>query len=157
VAIRGALIDLLEQARSIVSARLFPVAVEIVSPAFANLLGIGAAEPVLLVRFAGNRVGVKYQVEQIRGEVIADDEWIWRAIAAEPLRHSSGRSLSVLPTKLAEAVKEIDVNGAIWQVGAADGRIKILDNVNPTSYRLDSLMQRVKQQLDPSNLFRVQP
>jgi glycolate oxidase subunit GlcD len=157
VMIRGEVLDLLDKARSIVSARLFPVAVEIVSPAFAKLLGIGAAEPVLLVRFAGNEVGVKYQIEQIDGEVIADDEQIWKSIAAEPLRHSSGWRRSVLPTELPEMIMEIDVTGALWQIGAADGRIRMLDNgtqkTNPCP--LDSLMQRVKQQLDPSNLFRV--
>jgi FAD/FMN-containing dehydrogenase len=160
VAISGAVIDLLEMARSIVSARLFPVAVEIVSPVLAELLGIAAVEPVLLVRFAGNEVGVKYQIEQISGEVIADDASIWRSIAAEPLRHSSGWRASVLPTKLAEIIKDIDVDGAIWQLGAADGRVRVLDDRNQNEKinlgPLNSLMQRVKQQLDPLNLFRMQ-
>jgi glycolate oxidase subunit GlcD len=158
VVIRGAMFDLLEKARSIVSARLFPVAVEIVSPAFATLIGITSDQPVLLVRFAGNSAGVKYQIEQVDGDVIADDASIWQSIAAEPLRHSSGWRSSVLPTKLVEIIKDIDVAGALWQLGAADGRIRMLDNgtqkTNPCP--LDSLMQRVKHQLDPSNLFRVQ-
>ena len=156
VALRGTMSDLLEKARSIVAARLFPVAVEIISPAFAKLIGIGS-ETVLLVRFAGNEVGVKYQVEQIRGEVIADDAWIWRSIAAEPLRHSSQWRTSVLPTNLGALLKKIDVAGAVWQAGAADGRVRVLDDVNENEKIIpDSLMQRVKQQLDPSNLFRVQ-
>ncbi len=158
VMMRGGIFDLLDKAREIVSARLFPVAVEVLSSAFAMLIGITSDQPVLLVRFAGNEARVKFQVEQVEGEVIPDDAWIWRAIAAEPLRHSSGWGKSVLPTQLAAFLKDIDRAGAVWQAGTADGRVRMLDNddhkTNPCP--LDSLMQRVKQQLDPSNLFRVQ-
>ena len=151
VVITGATLDLLKKARDIVAARLFPVAVEILSPALANLIGFSADEPVLLVRFAGNEVGVKHQIEQVRGEVVADDEWIWRSIAAASLGHS----VSVLPTRLPALIKDIDVAGALWQIGAADGRIRMLDNKLPTAREdsADSLARRVKQQLDPMNLF----
>ncbi|HEX2269636.1 MAG TPA: FAD-binding protein, partial [Pyrinomonadaceae bacterium] len=64
VAIDGAVSDLLGIARAVVEARLFPVAAEIVSPAFAAFLDITADRPALLVRFAGNEVGVRYQIEQ---------------------------------------------------------------------------------------------
>lgn len=145
VAIDGVLPDLLKTARAIVAARLFPVAAEIVSPAFAALLDITADRPVLLVRFAGNEVGVKYQVEQTRelmngGEVIDDDAELWRAIAAVPLQQTIS--------------KDIDVPGAIWQIGAADGRITT-DNKAPNIANTDFLSQRIKQQLDPSNLFTI--
>ena len=151
VVIEGAALDLLKKARDIVAARLFPVAVEILSPAFAKLLGFSTVDPVLFVRFAGNQVGVKYQIEQIRGEVIADDEWIWRSIASASLRHNA----SVLPTKLPELIKDIDVTDTLWQIGAADGRIRMLDNKVPTAREdsADFLAKRVKQQLDPMNLF----
>jgi FAD/FMN-containing dehydrogenase len=151
VVIPGVALDLLNKARDIVAARLFPVAVEILSPAFAKLIGLSADEPVLLVRFAGNEVGVKYQIEQVRGEVIADDEWIWRSIASASLGHTA----SVLPTSLPALIKDIDVAGAVWQIGAADGRIRMLDNKLPTARddSADFLAARVKQQLDPMNLF----
>jgi hypothetical protein len=106
---------------------------------------------VLLVRFAGNQVGVNYQVEQIRGEVILDDEWIWRSIASTSLGHNA----RVLPSELPAFVKDIDTDGALWQIGAADGRIRMLDNKLPTTRddSADFLARRVKQQLDPNNLF----
>ena len=154
VVIKGATGSLLAVANSIVAERLFPVAVEIISPAFAALIGIVTNEPVLLVRFAGNEVGVKYQTEQALkhgGEVIADDEWIWRSVAAAPLQSRAG----VLPSRLPALIKDIDLSGALWQIGAADGRIRMSDN-KPSTDRRDSaefLMKRVKQQLDPSNLF----
>ncbi len=161
VAIDGHVSDLLETASTIVAARLFPVAAEIVSPAFAALIDITADRPVLLVRFAGNEVGVTYQIEQTRalmngGEVVDDDAEIWKSIAAVPLQHPFGRRASVLPSKLATASKDIDVAGAIWQIGAADGRIVILDDTR--AHEPDNanfLAQRVKQQLDPSNRFTI--
>ena len=50
----GKVDDLRASARAIMDARLFPVAVEIVSADFAGKLGITADEAALLVRFAGN-------------------------------------------------------------------------------------------------------
>lgn len=155
VAIDGPLQQLLTIATAIVEARLFPVAAEIVSPAFAALLDITADRPVLLVRFAGNDVGVDYQVKQTLalmdgGEVVVDDAQLWRSIAAVPLRYPSGSYTSVLPSKL----PEVDISGEVWQIGAADGRVRVLDNKNAdTEINLSPLMQRIKQQLDPSILF----
>ncbi|HEU4713727.1 MAG TPA: FAD-linked oxidase C-terminal domain-containing protein [Pyrinomonadaceae bacterium] len=155
VAIDGAFQQLLTTAAAIVEARLFPVAAEIVSPAFAALLDITADRPVLLVRFAGNEVGVKYQVKQTLalmdgGEIISDDAQLWQSIAAVPLRYPSGSYTSVLPSKL----PELDISGSVWQIGAADGRVRVLDNKTAdTEINLSPLMQRIKQQLDPSNLF----
>jgi len=162
VAIDGPVSELLALANSIVTARFFPVAAEIVSPAFAALLDISADQPVLLVRFAGNNVGVKYQIEQALtlmngGQVVDDDTELWRAIAAVPAQHSSGWRASVLPSKLPEVCQNINLAGTLWQIGAADGRIVMLDNAvaNPLKETElpSSLIERVKQQLDPSNLF----
>ncbi len=162
VAIDGPVSELLALANSIVNARLFPGAAEIVSPAFAALLDISADQPVLLVRFAGNQVGVKYQIEQALtlmngGQVVDDDTEIWRAIAAVPAQHSSGWRASVLPSKLPAVCQNINLAGTLWQIGAADGRIVMLDNTvaNPLKETElpNSLIERVKQQLDPSNLF----
>jgi glycolate oxidase subunit GlcD len=146
VAIDGPVSDLLNIAKAIVSARLFPVAAEIVSPAFAALLDITADRPVLLVRFAGNEVGVRYQLEQTRelmngGELIDDDAELWRSVAAVPVQQPIS--------------KDIDVPGAIWQIGAVDGRIITTDNKAPIIGNTDFLAQRIKQQLDPSNLFTI--
>jgi len=163
VAIDGAVPDLLALANTIVTARLFPVAAEIVSPAFAALIDITADRPVLLVRFAGNSVGVTYQIKQTLalmdgGAVIDDDAQFWQSIAAVPVQQPFGWRASVLPSKLPAFCKEIDLgNATIWQIGAADGRVIMLDNTipDPVTRQTDAetLMQRIKQQLDPSNLF----
>ena len=167
VIIDGPTVDLPGKARSIISAGLFPVAAEIVSPAFAALLGIATSLPIMLVRFAGNEVSVKYQVERTLalsedggdGDVISDDAQLWKQIAAVPMQYSDGWYAGVLPSELAAICKTIDVPEAIWQIGAADGRIRMLDNKvkNPVTDRGNAgfLMDRVKQQLDPTNKFGV--
>jgi len=91
------------------------------------------------VRFAGNEKGVAYQVEEAlaqlsRAEVMLDDTQLWHAVAAASLW------------------SERDEIGEIWQIGALDGR-KVLRDNNENSRAATSLMQRVKQQLDPLNIL----
>jgi FAD/FMN-containing dehydrogenase len=75
----GTIEELRQSARTILEARLFPVASEIVND-------------VLLVRFAGNEKGVAFQIEQAlkllkNAEVITDDAELWKNIASQrPLR-----------------------------------------------------------------------
>jgi len=164
VIVDGPTTELPAKARSIISAGLFPVAAEILSPAFAAIIGIATTMPVMLVRFAGNEASVKYQVERTLalsdgGEVIIEDAQLWKQIAAAPMQYSSGWYAGVLPSEVAAICKTIDVAEAIWQIGAADGRIRMLDDKvrNPVTDRGNArfLLDRVKQQLDPTNKFGV--
>jgi glycolate oxidase subunit GlcD len=91
----GAIDDLRAAARAIVEARLFPVAVEIVSGR-------------LLVRFAGNEKGVLFQIEQARkllkdAEIVMHDADLWNNIAAERAREDSIRKE---PTGPAQALMD---------------------------------------------------
>jgi len=93
--------------RAILDARLFPVAMEIVSDQ-------------LLVRFAGNEKGVAFQIEQARkllknAEVVMDDADLWKGIAA---------------------------------TRALEGRVRTEPSGN-----VKVLMERIKTQLDPENIF----
>jgi glycolate oxidase subunit GlcD len=166
----GPLKALLPAGHSIINAKLFPVAVELLSTALGTRIGIaGDGAEVLLIRFAGNEKGVAYQIEQAlwhlknsavkSSEVLADDAQLWQQLAAIPVQEQPSFATRVLPTKLEESISAI--RGPLWQVGVADGRIRAtdwssrrsaLDNGN--SSELDSLSQRVKQQLDPFNLLR---
>jgi D-lactate dehydrogenase (cytochrome) len=161
----GPIADLITRARAILDARLFPVAAEIVSPVFADRLGITtrSTSPVLLVRFAGNEKGVRYQVEASlakleHAELIDNDSKLWQDVAAAGLwdDYRFSRRAKVLPAELltfcdhlAPALAE-----STWQIGALDGRVIIADDSTST---LDAepreLMLRVKQQLDPRNVF----
>jgi len=103
----GAVEELRAGMRAILDARLFPVAMEIVSDQ-------------LLVRFAGNEKGVAFQLEQARkllkdAEVVTDDADLWKKIAAT-------RALEVRVRK------------------EPSGNVKVL-------------MERIKRQLDPENIF----
>jgi glycolate oxidase subunit GlcD len=134
----GKTADLLSIARTILDARLFPVAAEIVSPLFADRLGITTPDlPLLLIRFAGNEKGVRYQVEQSvatlkNAEVVSDDHKLWHDVAATGIQGDA----------------------SIWQMGALDGRVRMTGLPKPKiDQRLAELMRRVKQQLDPRNIF----
>ena len=110
IMVRGEVPDLLSSARTILDARLFPVAAEIVSE--------DPRSSVLLIRFAGNEKGVTYQIEQALSklagaEVIDDDAKLWRDI---------GPSKSALLPE-------------------------------PVQKPLLELNNRIKQQLDPENIF----
>lgn len=158
----GAINNLLSASRALLDARLFPVAVELVSSAFSQRIGIVSDEATLLVRFAGNESGVAYQVDQAllhlnnasvkTTDVLDDDAQLWRSVAALPLQEPTSFATSVLPSRLAESISSFSPE-ELWQAGVADGRLRRFNLVDrPRS--LDPLSQRVKQQLDPFNLFR---
>jgi glycolate oxidase subunit GlcD len=157
----GSIDALLAAGRAIIDARVFPVAVELLSAALATRVGIAneGAEG-LLVRFAGNEKGLAYQLEQAllqlkrsavnSSDVLPDDAQLWQQLAAVPVQEQPSFATRVLPTELAEKVRVIR---GLWQVGLADGRVRLM-NEPPNRAARDSLSQRVKQQLDPFNLLR---
>jgi D-lactate dehydrogenase (cytochrome) len=154
--------ELLAIARTIVDARLFPVAVELVSSAFANRLGVNTDSnaAALLVRFAGNEKGVAYQVEQSlshvknsrSAEVLRDEVTLWQTIAAMPVQHQPSFATRVLPAQLAESIRSLE-RESLWQAGVGDGRIRVLDQAAPRSTMPNRLNERIKQQLDPQNIL----
>ena len=162
VIVSGNVPDLISGARTILDARLFPVAAEIVSPVFANRIGLGTQQlPALLIRFAGNEKGVNYQIEETvanlrDAEVIADDSKLWNDVAAAVFwdDFSGSSRVSVLPSELFKFCDGVASNESVWQIGALDGRIRMQQQ---SKAKLDSksaeLMQRIKQQLDPRNIF----
>jgi FAD/FMN-containing dehydrogenase len=162
VVANGSIPDLLAAGRAVLDARLFPVAVELVSSALATRLSINADQGsgALLIRFAGNDKAVAYQIEQtlvhLRNaavqttDVVTDDLRLWQQLAAMPLQEAPSFETRVLPTQLADA--SLDVH-SLWQVGVADGRVRTFNDEERYTAP-DPLSQRVKQQLDPFNLFR---
>jgi FAD/FMN-containing dehydrogenase len=85
VIINGPVENLRKSARTILEARLFPVASEIVSEK-------------LYVRFAGNEKGVAFQIEQAlkllkNAEVVMDDVDLWKRLAAERASQSRIREV----------------------------------------------------------------
>jgi glycolate oxidase subunit GlcD len=160
----GTTTDLLNAGRALLDARLFPVAVELISSAFSKQLRIDTNEPsaTLLIRFAGNHKAVAYQLEQTlihlknssvaAIEVLTDDSQLWRSLAAVPVKQQPSLATPVLPSKLADPLSSLPA-GSMWQAGIGDGRIRTM-NCQTERTSLDPLSQRVKQQLDPFNLLR---
>lgn len=158
----GSIEELLAAGRTIIDARLFPVAVELISTALGTEIGIAAdGAGILLIRFAGNEKGVSYQLDQAlvrlkdsgitSSEVLTNDAPFWQKLATIPVQQQPSFATRVLPTKLEESISA--VRGSLWQAGIADGRIRTM-NYAPEHTTLDPLSQRIKQQLDPFNLLR---
>jgi glycolate oxidase subunit GlcD len=207
----GSIATLIATGQSILRAPLFPVAVELVSPALA-LPGLDKAEqPLLMARFAGNQRAVKEQcntafslLRQSSGisnvRVIEEDNQIWQQLVAKIAPDDSTVSwrASVPPAGLLPFIEVVSENAnrnfcsLRWQAGIADGRIQFTDELQsevegitmisklrdecqrlkgtlvieqaPAAIKhqlgawgdLGSsafLMHRVKQQLDPEDIF----
>jgi glycolate oxidase subunit GlcD len=155
--------DLIAVGRSVLDARLFPVAVELVSSGFASRLGMTTDQDsaVLLVRFAGNEKGVAYQVQSAltslgksdgvrETDVISEDAGVWRALANVPIGEKQGWRASVLPSELGRFVAGVsELYGQsfdllLWQVSIGCGRMRMMENSEhggETSKLIDQLRQ----------------
>jgi len=160
---------LISLAQAILNARLFPAATELVSSRMANCLGlVDECSAALLVRFAGNEKGVDYQVKEAlsllgrdlgtkQTEVIVDDTLVWQKLAAVPLQANGALCwrASVLPTEVDnffDAVRNIigdDFASCLWQLGVADGRLRLLSNLGST---LAETVKRVNELLRVARL-----
>jgi glycolate oxidase subunit GlcD len=183
---RGDAATLIAAGQAIMKARLFPVALEVISPAFARKLEIATDQCVLLIRFAGNRKAVTFQTEEalklladVRVEVIEDDNVLWRKLASVPLSEEVSTSwrAAVPPVELPLFVQGLG-NAIAWQAGVGDGSVRILHRAALTPEQIkytrneairaggtfvvekgtadsspQGLGERIKQQLDPSNVF----
>jgi glycolate oxidase subunit GlcD len=143
ILVTGDMRELIEWAREVLEARLFPVGLELISSPVAKELGIKVRsdQAALLVRFAGNQKGVKFQTQRAltkfgdnQSEVIENDVGLWQTIAGLPLRESSSQSwrASVLPDRADKLIEnlstiyESDFNESLWQLGIADGRFRMM-------------------------------
>jgi glycolate oxidase subunit GlcD len=139
----GDITELIECAREVLEARLFPVGLELISSPVAKELDIKirSHQSALLVRFAGNLKGVKFQTQQAlskfgnnQSEVIENDASLWETLAGLPLRDSSSQSwrASVLPERAGKLIENLatiyktGLGEALWQLGVADGRFRMM-------------------------------
>ena len=144
--------DLLAGAQRVIDARLFPVAVELLSkPLASEAQPSDEKDKVLLIRFAGSRTGVIEQSTQavellgkdgLRLKPLAgDDSQLWQSVAASPSRFQNdlvwrvGLLPSAVPTFLARLDQSSVGDGSSelsWQVSVADGRIRVVDRLGPS-------------------------
>ncbi len=139
---------LLYAAQDVIGSRLFPVAVEMLSPLLALDAGLSDEEDYfLLLRFAGASTGVMKQtagaIELLKGcagsSTLEDDSSIWQSVAQLPLRFSQdlvwrvGLRPADVPTVLAQLDQRgggIDSSEALWQASIGDGRIRVMKRLH---------------------------
>ena len=124
---KGTVEDLQAGAQIMLKARLFPVAVEIISSAFASRLGFAADSDMLLVRFAGNQKGVAFQIEQAcallkNADVLMNDTELWRKIAAcwDKPPESIPQIGATAKSLMQRIKKQLDPLGTLPNILAAD-------------------------------------
>ncbi|HSK30092.1 MAG TPA: hypothetical protein VLA17_09025, partial [Candidatus Limnocylindria bacterium] len=86
-------------------------------------------------------------------EVLYEDSRLWRSVAALAVKDQPSFTRYVPPTKLTDPASAPPWVSP-WQMGVADGRIRHMRQPFDPTPAADPLSQRVKQQLDPFNLFR---
>lgn len=147
---RGTREDLLAGARRVIDSRLFPVAVELLSPRLAyELEWSDRGEHLLLIRFAGYPSAVHEQTmmtaELLKtknggktGPLVPSDTVVWRTLAALPSRFSRDlvwrvglrpNDLGAFLTKIDQASAGEPFSESMWQAAIGDGRIRVVDRL----------------------------
>jgi len=147
--------DLILCARRIIDSKLFPVAVELLSPSLAIQAGWSEEkEHLLLIRFAGSASVVGQQTKEaisllddkssgVSARITSDDASIWRYLASFPLRFAENlvwrvgvraTGVGTFTGKLAawDDGHASDSSGLMWQAGLGDGRIRCVDQSQQT-------------------------
>ncbi|MEK6281617.1 MAG: FAD-linked oxidase C-terminal domain-containing protein [Acidobacteriota bacterium] len=138
---------LLESGARIISSRLFPAAVELLSPqlAFEASLSQGASTSLLLLRFVGSSDAVMQQTKsavdlltdttETPTSIVSEDASIWHRLAALPYEFPDALiwRTSVRASDLSGFLKRLnelnpeDKASDLWHASVGDGRIRIMD------------------------------
>jgi FAD/FMN-containing dehydrogenase len=164
--------DLISAARRVIDARLFPVAVELLSAGVAIEAGWSRERnPLLLIRFAGSENTVVQQttdaialIDNTNGRapsrVASDDASIWSTLASLLLRFAEKlvwrvglrpAGVETFITKLAamDNLYSGDPEGVMWHAGIGDGRVRVADSSSQSTdqcvARLDELRAEAKR------------
>jgi len=149
VTARGPWEDLLSVAQEIIAAPLFPVAVELLSPALARANNWSDnSNYMLLVRFAGSASAVGRQANGAieflgakpslpASQAESDDSEIWRVLAGVPLHSANDLvwRVGLHPGDLAIFLSRISAgNGCepMWHAGIGDGRVRVVERSRQT-------------------------
>ncbi|HKO44731.1 MAG TPA: FAD-linked oxidase C-terminal domain-containing protein [Pyrinomonadaceae bacterium] len=197
---RGDRQHLLECGRKVIASRLFPVAVELLSPGLGAAMGFTESDYVCLIKFDGSKNGVGYQAKtasDIIGaspnsgvEIVESDDSIWHGLASMPMKRPEDIVLriSVKPADLEPLISELETRKLEFQISIGTGGIRVfsqsadtadigalrsaanhlggslvIENAPPEVKQhfgawgdlgnTTTLMERIKQQLDPDRLL----
>jgi glycolate oxidase subunit GlcD len=158
--------DLLAAARRVIESRLFPVAIELLSPRFAreNLWSRGT-DHLLLIRFAGSLTAVTEQAKAAaevvmgKGDVkpespVSEDSIIWNALASFPsqfrndLVWRTGLRPADVGSFLAKLEEGPKSSESIWQAGVGDGRIRVIERLQDKDNEAQGLQRDTVARLE---------
>jgi len=144
---------LLAGAQKVIASRLFPVAVELLSPELGyEVAGSEGTGHLLLLRFAGSAIAVAEQtraaVELLAenvGQALlpvppaskSDDTIIWGALAALPtqFREDFVWRVNLPPANLGSLLEKLERDAGQpqfrWHAGIGDGRIRVAERLQP--------------------------
>ena len=142
---------LLHSAREIIRSRLFPVAVELLSPAMARVAGFTEkARHLLMLKFDGSSSAVTQQVSSAceftsntKGgppSVVVNDDECWRRLASLPLQFErdlvwrAGLPPADVPTFLAYLEGHSSKHKSpelMWQANLGEGRVRVIEQLPP--------------------------
>lgn len=167
--------NLISAGQTILQSRLFPVALELVSSPTAVTLDIQSdGSSVLLVRFAGTKKGVEYQVNETLNQLtqddrmsdaatISDDHHVWRSLAAPPLQHKETFAwrTTLLPNELNNFVSDVrkiygePFDSYYWHAGVGCGRMRMIDFTTRSEDETIKIAQGLRRATDTagSRLF----
>ncbi|MGI8733851.1 MAG: FAD-binding oxidoreductase [Pyrinomonadaceae bacterium] len=167
VLVWGEVESLLAGARKIVSANLFPSAVELLSPAFTATADYAERnEALLLVKFAGSRDAVEKQTLEsenllkthgrCRGPLIKGDSNLWRVLSGFPITFPEKCvwRATVPPSQLTSFLHLVEQTTArsdapeMWQASVADGRIRVIEQDNDSHRQTAERLQRLRSEAE---------
>jgi glycolate oxidase subunit GlcD len=139
--------ELLRIARQIIHSRLFPVAVELLSPAMARVAELTEKKQhMLLLKFDGSSTAVQQQVARARemtsnceqSLTVAEDHHCWRRLEALPSQFAKDLiwRVGLSPVDISDFVATLDeqssggeTSALMWQAGVGDGRIRVIEQL----------------------------
>lgn len=160
----GSVEELISGGRALIDSRLFPVAIELLSPelAFAAEFTNGN-EAVLLIRFADSERGIDYSVSRATDLLKSQtrsvapfkghDAELWRTLGALPFRFNETCTwrASVRPGGLGGFLKTLEqvegdptVAARMWHASVADGRVKVIESPNVETVQLVRSLQNLR-------------
>ena len=144
--------DLLAGGQRVIDSRLFPVAVELLSPGLAKKAAWSdGTDHLLLIRFAGSRNAVAQQTtrviellpednRQLSARLESNDTTRWQTLAALPLRFREDLvwRVGLQPADVGSFLEVLDLtrpgdySESTWQAGLGDGRIRVVERGQST-------------------------
>ncbi len=162
----GSRADLLAGARQIIEARLFPVAVEILSPPLAKNTGWSdGTDHLALIRFAGSRSAVSHQTTEAMALLQqnsslttgreSDDAVIWQSLANLPLSFNENENVvwrvglrtADVPIFLEQLDRTLrtDNSEPAWSASVADGRVRVVQTLSHADNEGEAFTRQASQ------------